>query len=245
MPSRPDRSAETRKLANSTLKESVGDYIRELIFTGQLRPNERIDQDLVAARLGVSKLPVREALITLESEALVRIVPRRGTFVAPLTPDDVRDHYHIYGSVLGIAASRAATRLSQADLDQLEQLLVRMESSDSSEEQEELNFEFHRRINVSGGSHRLRSVVRLLANTMPSRFYEFTTGWAHVAESEHWRIMKALRARNPKDAEKAMVAHMRSGGEYAVHMLEAAHFWSSVDGESGEHDEAVVRVGED
>jgi DNA-binding GntR family transcriptional regulator len=77
------------------LKHAVASLIRERIFSGGLRPGSRVDQDALAEAFGVSTMPVREALISLEAEALVVNVPRRGSYVADLTRDDVRDHYRI------------------------------------------------------------------------------------------------------------------------------------------------------
>ena len=64
------------------LSEDVAEYIREGIMSGALRPGTRIDQDAIAADLGVSRLPVREALISLDKEGLINTIPRRGAFVA-------------------------------------------------------------------------------------------------------------------------------------------------------------------
>lgn len=208
------------------LKHAVANHIRERIFSGTLHPGTRIDQDGLAEALGVSKLPVREALISLEAEALVVNVPRRGSYVADLTPDDVRDHYQIYGLVSAVAAERAATRLSDSQLDDMAAMLEEMETSKDPTRLEHLNHQFHRAINRSGGSQRLHSVLRLLADSIPARFYEFTTGWSEIAHTDHQEILAALRDRNPQAARDAMAEHLRQGGERAVMLLEKVGFWS-------------------
>lgn len=222
----------------SNLKDVVADHIRNLIFSGQLRPDQKIDQDELAESLGVSKLPVREALIRLENEALVRGVPRRGVFVAPITREDVRDHYQIYGMVEGIAAQRAAARLDDSQLEHLAALVEKMHSGDDSEQQEKLNHDFHRAVNLAGGSPKLLSVLQLLSKTMPARFYEFASGWADVAAGQHERIMEALRVRDEAEAEAAMRDHIVSGGEYAIRMLEQSGFW-----EDASHSEQLLTAG--
>ena len=222
-----DVSAATPGSIRTNLKDVVADHIRNLIFSGKLRPDQKIDQDELAASLGVSKLPVREALIRLENEALVRGVPRRGVFVAPLTREDVRDHYQIYGRVEGIAARRAAARLDDGQLTELATLVKQMHSSNDPERQEQLNHEFHRAVNLAGGSPKLLSVLQLLSKTMPARFYEFASGWAEVAADQHQRIMDALAARDEDEAERAMRDHIVSGGEYAIRMLEQSGFWEA------------------
>jgi DNA-binding GntR family transcriptional regulator len=212
-------------LERPNLKDMVARRLREMIFTGQLHPGSKVDQDEMAAQLGVSKLPVREALIALESEGLIDNIPRRGAFVAPLSRDDVRDHYNLFGLVSGLAAERAATRLSDEELDALEGLAEHMARSDSAQEQEELNFRFHRLVNLAGGSRRLRSVLRLLGNSIPARFFVFAPGWSEVAEHDHRRILDALRERDPDAARRAVEHHLRDSADHAVRILEERGFW--------------------
>ena len=214
------------RVPRTNLKDSVAAFIREQIFSGELRPGTKVDQERIAATLGVSKLPVREALISLESEALVRNLPRRGALIAPLTPDDVRDHYRIYGLLSGIAAERAAERLTEEELDELDLLLTRMDAEGlPSDDLETLNFAFHRTINRAGGSNRLGAVLRSLADSIPTRFYEFTTGWSELAAEHHRSILAALRARDAQEASAAMADHLTSGGDYAVRLLAESGFW--------------------
>jgi DNA-binding GntR family transcriptional regulator len=214
----------------TNLKDVVADHIRNLIFSGQLRPRQKIDQDEIAEVLGVSKLPVREALILLENEALVRGVPRRGVFVAPLTPDDVRDHYEIYGMVEGIAARRAAVNLTDGQIASLVTVTEQMHHDDMPERQEKLNYEFHRAINLAGGTPKLLTVLQLLSKTMPARFFEIAGGWSEIAGDQHRRIMAALRDRDEATAEREMREHIVSGGEFAIKMLQESGFWSHDNG---------------
>lgn len=229
------------RVPRTNLKDSVAAYIREQIFSGELRPGTKVDQEQIAATLGVSKLPVREALISLESEALIRNLPRRGALIAQLTPDDVRDHYRIYGLLSAMAAERAAEQLTEADLDELDLLLTRMDAEPLSDSLEDLNFAFHRIINRAGGSNRLAAVLGSLADSIPTRFYEFTTGWSKLAAEHHRIILIALRARDAEAAGAAMAEHLTSSGDYAVRLLAESGFWdhsSEVDASSGEPAEA-------
>ncbi|MBA2528392.1 MAG: GntR family transcriptional regulator [Euzebyales bacterium] len=211
------------------LKEVVAERIRDRIFSGNLRPGEKIDQDALASQLGVSKLPVREALISLESEALVRNVARRGTFVAALTRADIRDHYQAYGLIAGLAAERAAARLSDADINALDDLLTALESTPSLPEQERLNFVFHRAINKASQAPRVLWVIGLLAKSIPTRFYELHAGWSDVARVHHRQIMDTLRRRDPQASSAAMVAHLAGSSDYAVQILEQSGFWEGED----------------
>src|SRR3989442_12482928 len=74
-----------------SLKDAAAAYLREQILTGQLTPGTKIDQDEISEALGMSRLPVREALIELAQESLIDAVPRRGAFGARLDPADIID----------------------------------------------------------------------------------------------------------------------------------------------------------
>src|SRR6478609_11377442 len=97
-------------------KDAAAAYLREQILTGQLPPGTKIDQDEISEALGISRLPVREALIELAQESLIEAVPRRGAFVARLERADIVDHYRIFGLIAGLAGSRAATSLTHEEL---------------------------------------------------------------------------------------------------------------------------------
>ncbi|RMI28787.1 GntR family transcriptional regulator [Nocardia stercoris] len=212
-----------------SLKTAAAQEIRRRIFSGELRPGDKIDQDAIAGCLGASKLPVREALITLEVEGVVELPPRRGAYVARLSRDDVRDHYWILGVVSGLAAARAAAEITCAVLDRLDALLDRMETTGSSPERELLNFEFHRAINRAAGSRRLISELRVLGSAGPHGFYEAHHDWPETADRDHREIAAALRARSVSAARSLTEAHFLRGGNRAVEMLESRGFWFAAD----------------
>lgn len=90
------------------LRVEVADHIRSEIFAGRMKRGSRVDQDGVASSLGLSRLPVREALILLEREGLIVFRPRRGAFVADLTEDDLVDHFELLALIRGYATMRYA-----------------------------------------------------------------------------------------------------------------------------------------
>src|SRR6266487_3398227 len=98
------------RLARRSSGDDAAMLIRRMIFDGELRPGERVPQDDVAATLGISRIPVREALIALEREGWVTIEMHRGAFVNEFDEQAVRDHYTLFGLVYGFAARRALER---------------------------------------------------------------------------------------------------------------------------------------
>lgn len=209
----------------ANLKDAVASYVRDLIFSGHLKPGAKVDQDAVAEALGVSKLPVREALIMLEAAALVEIAPRRGAFVAPLTRDDMRDHYRIYAAVCGIAAERAATVMDDTTIAALRESVARMRRPRPGDDLEALNDDFHRLINKSGGSRRLGAVLRGLSALMFGEF-QTTSTWGPVAARQHAEIAAAIESHDGEAAARLMTSHIVEGGEHAIALLEDRGFWS-------------------
>ena len=207
------------------LKKIAEAYVRQAIFSGKLRPAQKIDQDAIADQFGFSKLPVREALISLEHEGIVENIPRRGAFVANLTREDILDHYWLIALTAGIAAHRAAGQLDDEQLGELGRVLDELDTAGSPARMDELNGLFHRMINRAGGTLRLRSALRLLSQTMPENFFEFAQGWNENASAQHHRIFAALSASDGAEAERAMVDHIKAGGQFAVRRLEEVGFW--------------------
>ena len=207
------------------LAEDVADHLRDAILTGQLRPGTRIDQDAVAEQLGVSRLPVREALIALDQEGLIRTIPRRGSYVQQLQRDDIADHYQLFGRVAGLAAARAVVRIDAEQLAELEAVHAQMATATDPREHERLNFEFHRIVNQAAGSRRIAGVLKLLSRSLPSHYFEFIPEWPDRAEAQHGEILEAFRRRDPAAAQVAMEQHLNESARYAIAALEQMDFF--------------------
>ena len=207
------------------LAEDVADHLRDAILTGQLRPGTRIDQDAVAEQLGVSRLPVREALIALDQEGLIHTIPRRGSYVQQLHRDDIADHYQLFGRVAGLAAARAVVRIDAEQLARLEAVHAQMATATDPREHERLNFEFHRIVNQAAGSRRIAGVLKLLSRSLPSHYFEFIPEWPERAEAQHGEILDAFRRRDPAAAQVAMEQHLDESARYAIAALEQMDFF--------------------
>ena len=206
------------------LQDGVADRLRRDIFSGRLRPGTRIDQDALAADLGVSRVPVREALIALDREGLVDMVPRHGAFVWSFGPEDLAAQYEVFGLVCGLAAERAAAALGPDEVAELRRLQEEMDLSDDIARREQLNDRFHAIINRGSGSRRLAWLVRLLSGSVPPG-YELG-GW-DLAGRHHARIVDRIEAKDGPGAGAAMREHIRASGEHALKVLAASGFWDA------------------
>lgn len=207
------------------LKALVVENVRDRIFGGELQRGEKIDQDELTRVLGISKIPVREALITLESAGLIVNEPRRGAYVAELTQDDILDTFRLAGAVSAMAARQAAVTMTKADILELESLVAQMRKARTAAKYAPLNDLFHARIHRAG-SRRLRSMLRSLSDGIPSRFFEATRGWHELADVEHNLILDALRSKDPDAAYVHTIHHFERNGELAVQLLNKANFWA-------------------
>ena len=107
------------RLRRESSAEQAAAHIRQGIIAGDLRQGERLRQDDLAHELGVSRIPIREAIIVLDHEGWLRLESNRGTYVAALETDDVRDHYELRGLVLGLVARRATVVATDPEIDAL------------------------------------------------------------------------------------------------------------------------------
>ena len=101
--------------------------MRALILTGEYGPEERLIEEQLAERLGVSRTPIRQALTMLEAEGLVEITPNRGATVCSFSVEDVWDIYDLRAVLEGHAARRAAGRIREEELARLRELTLDME----------------------------------------------------------------------------------------------------------------------
>lgn len=205
-------------------------YLRELIVTGRTATGAFLRLDPVAAELGVSVTPVREALFRLEAEGFVDHVPRRGFRVLPLTDDDVRDVYLVQAMIAAELAARATRTLSARDVDDLGAIQDELEAAHArgeSAQVEACNHRFHRLINRSVGAPWLAQQLGTSARFAPRRFFAAIDGWPEASATEHRAIIDALRSSDPAAAGEAMRRHIVHAGE-----LLAAHRHTATEEES-------------
>lgn len=126
-----------------TVSDLVTSVIREAILTAAFRPGEHLRQDELARRLEVSRMPVRSALLQLESEGLVDFHPHRGAIVAELDADKVREMYDIRMHLEGLAVRKAIEGMTQDRLARLREMAERLDREQEGEDFLRLRVEFY------------------------------------------------------------------------------------------------------
>ena len=149
--------------ARASLSRVVSDQIRGRILDGTLKPGERLVEDRLSIELGVSRVPVREALRGLSVEGLVTLLPRRGATVVEITPETVAELVEVRALLEGLNAKLAAQRHDPEIVAQLEETLVRgnkAAKTGTAEELARLNAEFHERLAEASRNSVLSDVMR-------------------------------------------------------------------------------------
>ena len=107
------------KLISTTVRAQAANELRDRILTGRLQPGDRLDLDQLTAEFGISRTPIREALLELSYEGLVAITPRSGMAVVGITPQDAVDNFAVLAALAGKAAEMATARITPAELAEL------------------------------------------------------------------------------------------------------------------------------
>jgi DNA-binding GntR family transcriptional regulator len=199
------------------VSESVVDRVRGLILGGTYAAGDRLGEVELAAALGVSRTPIREALRLLASEGLVELTPNKGARVVTWSAAELEEIFALRAQVEGLAACRAAERVSAAELDELEKLAVEHSAATAAgpardlDRVYELNSRFHAGVvQAAGGGASLTGVVGSLVHSVVLYRTLHTFGDEAMERSSrhHLEIVAALRNRDPEWAECVMRSHL-------------------------------------
>ncbi len=202
--------------------EQVVQYVRRRIFDGLLKQGQRVPQDAIAQTLGVSRIPVREALIALEREGWVTIVPHRGAFVNPIDESAVRDQYELFALILGFAIRRAIERQGEVLTLHLAPLQKRIAAAgEDADEMFRATRAFHRAVVMGANSPRLRSLLRQATTIVPGNFFEYVPGTGKVHKAGAAAIMRAVKRQDADGAARAYAEMMHKQGDLVVSLFQA------------------------
>ena len=172
-----------------SLKEQVYEYLREQMRKGEILPGSAIDMEVTSKKLGVSKTPLRDALLQLEMEDFVTIRPRRMVVVNSLTEKDIRNYYEIIGALESMALLKAFDRLKPSDIEGMQALNDAMREAIAANDFDayyEKNLAFHNVFLCHCGND---SLIKLV-NNMKKRLYDFPRAKGFVKEWEESSILE-------------------------------------------------------
>jgi DNA-binding GntR family transcriptional regulator len=192
-------------LNTKSLKEQVYDFLRVQMERGELLPGSAIDMEETSRRLGVSKTPLRDALLQLESEGFVTILPRRKILVNGLTIDDIRNYYEIIGALESMALHSAFDRIGLAEVERMDRLNAEMDEAIAKDD-----FDLYYAKNLLFHDVFLRlshneTLIRTVTN-LKRRLYDFprrqgfVKEWEQGSIGEHARLVDLIRSRDREGA---------------------------------------------
>ena len=207
--------------------------LRDAIVSGALAPDVRLYEQRLAANLGVSRTPVREALAMLDVEELVVSENNRGTVVRRISYEEVRETYEVRAVVEGYAARLAAGRMSRGQLAELKALDEQMKQAingcgkpreEQVNELGRLNAEFHQVVATAAGNRVLGRTVGFLLNTpLYARAYHAYADLSKRASiSDHGRMIELLATGDPDLCEQFWREHLYRGRDYMIEHLDTA-----------------------
>ncbi|HXD08123.1 MAG TPA: GntR family transcriptional regulator [Burkholderiaceae bacterium] len=210
--------------SSERLSERLREAIEEEIATGRLLPGSHLDESELAARFGVSRTPIREALSLLAGEGLVETRARRGTVVTQVTPQRLLEMFEVMAELEAMCARLAARRMTDVELGALERAhdeCRRAAEARDSDAYFYANEHFHRAIyDASRNAYLSEQAHALQRKLRPYRRLQLRVrNRVQRSFEEHQRILDALREGNAEDAVNATRCHVVVQGERFADLL--------------------------
>lgn len=230
------------------LVDDVYHRIRHAIFAGTLAPGERLVEDLLAAQLGVSRAPIRDALKALERDGLVASAGKRGKVVSLLTAHDAWEVYSLRGTLEAMAITLAMRKASPDLFDELDSIVASMQPASIAADHQtlsDLDVQFHGAICRASGHERLLRAwesmsiqIRLLSQQVIETIYADLL----AIPERHAILVSAMRAGDEHAAESAIRRHIDSVSLRVMGVLQGAQDRLAADSETGQNDGGLLAV---
>jgi len=223
--------------ATSNLPQGQSAYDRLLddIRLGALAPGARLREVELAARLGLSRTPIREAIRRLEADGLVEHLPRQGASLRRLSYAEVMELYEMRAVLEGTAARLAARAASDLELRELAEINAEMIASSDPADISRLNRQFHTALINAAKNRYLKRAIGAMARTLlilgPSTLHD--PARSQAAAGEHAALLQALEARDGSAAETRMRAHIEAAHRIRLRQLRDAGVMDLDESEGG------------
>jgi DNA-binding GntR family transcriptional regulator len=221
-----------RHARREQLSDEVAAHLRTAIMSGALRPGTFVRLDETAAALGVSITPVREALRTLRGEGMVQLEPHRGHVVSAFSREDIADIFWLQATIATEIARTAATRISEAEIDELAALTDQLAAAVDARDTEVIalvEFMFHRVFNRAADRIKLAWFLLHATRYLPTYIYASDPQWGAGAVDNHRQLVEALR-RNDIDQVVALTrSQFDDGARRLTGRLDELALWPTPD----------------
>ena len=200
---------------DNSLRGRIYDQVRYDIINGRYQRGDNLVELKLAEEYGVSRTPIREALLQLEQEGLVSYEPNRGIIVQGISDQDIEDIYTIRKLIEGLAAYWAASRITPEEIKQMQEVIDLMEfytGKNDVEKVTKLDAQLHNLILQASKSKPLQQALGSFMHYIQrARTFSLQTpGRPAQSFAEHKDILAALEAKDPEKARRAMNRHVAS-----------------------------------
>lgn len=207
----------------ATLQFKVTTKLRELILKGEFKMGERLMQEEWAQKLGVSRMPLREALRQLEVEGLVRIEPRRGAVVTPVSTEDIEEIYQLRALLEGEAVVKSLPFLDEETIQELETIYNNMLQLKADETDMEaymkLNTEFHRIIREGCPWRRIQGFIETLWKGIPPYTPSLLANHLPESHKEHGLMLQYIQEKDAEKLKQVTIKHILRTKENLIQMI--------------------------
>ncbi|MDX2441019.1 MAG: GntR family transcriptional regulator [Desulfobacterales bacterium] len=199
----------------------IANALRNAILQGRYKANQPLRQDHIAQELGVSKIPLREALVQLKAEGLVSFMPNRGAVVSELSAYEVDEIFTMRIALETKALERAIPNLSSADFIRAKSVLEILEKEKDRTQWSELNWEFHATLYQASQMPRLLNIIETLHNNVTRYLiiYLDRLSAQDISQKEHLAIFNACKRLNIDAAINQLTTHLRKASKRLIAFL--------------------------
>ena len=201
--------------------EMVANALRNAILQGRYKANQPLRQDQIAEELGVSKIPLREALVQLKAEGLVTFMPKRGAVVSELSAAEAEEIYTMRIALETVAIEKAVPQLKSSDLIRAQSVLEIIDHENDKTQWGDLNWEFHATLYQAAQMPLLLNTIHNLHNNVARYLiiYLDRLSASGLSQEEHWALLTACREKKTADAKRILIKHLKHASEHLMTYL--------------------------
>jgi DNA-binding GntR family transcriptional regulator len=227
----PAPSSVAAPLANvaRTVNDATTAQIRAWILNGRLKPGERLHQEQLAEDLGVSRMPVREAIRQLAAEGLVQLIPHRGAFVSSLDPGEIRELYAVRAVLEGLALEHSVPRITAAVVDECRGILAALIDAAATDDVEaviDLDRQLHDTLMSRAAMPYLQELIeqaRRRSEAFRRAHTYIIPGQSTSSNEEHARIIEAVARGDAAGSVRLIHEHLHNA---ALHLISYLSSWT-------------------
>ena len=204
----------------ATTPDFIAESLRDDILRGDIAPGAPLRQEELAERFQVSRIPVRDALLRLEAQGLVRVYPNRGAFVISLSPDEVREVFEMRVLLEGDMIERAVPRMTPDDWRRIDAAHAEATRTAGTSGWVEGDWSFHRALYEPAGRSRQLDLIEQQRATVARYATRYDALPEHTARwlADHDSIVEACRARAAVAARKRLESHLARAADVVIEL---------------------------